>query len=65
LEQHQPIAYVMRRSNQEWIREIIQGIDATIHLPFLGCSLSLKDIYEGIEFTETCVQEPDPEYLMQ
>jgi hypothetical protein len=55
----------MRRSNQEWIREIIQGIDATIHLPFLGCSLSLKDIYEGIEFTETCVQEPDPEYLMQ
>jgi hypothetical protein len=23
----------------------------------------LKDIYEGIEFTETCVQEPDPEYV--
>ncbi|MFN9508009.1 MAG: Uma2 family endonuclease [Planctomycetota bacterium] len=62
LEQHQPIAYVMRRSNQGWIKETIQGLDATIHLPFLGCSLSLKDIYEGIEFTETCVQETDPEY---
>ncbi|MCE2800730.1 MAG: Uma2 family endonuclease [Planctomycetaceae bacterium] len=62
LEQHQPIAYVMRRSNQEWIKETIQGLDATIRLPFLACSLSLKDIYEGIEFTETCVQEPDPEY---
>jgi hypothetical protein len=22
----------------------------------------LSDIYEGIEFTATCVQEPDPEY---
>ncbi|MCE2800731.1 MAG: Uma2 family endonuclease [Planctomycetaceae bacterium] len=62
LEQHQPISYVMRRSNQEWIKEINQGLDATIQLPFLSCSLSLKDIYEGIEFTETCVQEPDPEY---
>ena len=62
LEQHQPIAYVMRRSNQEWIKETIQGLDATIRLPFLACSLSLKDIYEGIEFTETCVQETDPEY---
>jgi len=22
----------------------------------------LRDIYEDIEFTDTCVQEPDPEY---
>ena len=62
LEQHQPIAIVMRRSNGGFLRQTIQGIDQTIDLPFLGCSLPMRDIYEGIEFTAECVQEPDPEY---
>ena len=62
LEQHQPIAIVMRRSNGGFLRQTIQGIDQTIDLPFLGCSLPMKEIYDGIEFTAECVQEPDPEY---
>ncbi|MFM8262657.1 MAG: Uma2 family endonuclease [Pirellula sp.] len=62
LEQHQPIAYIWRRSKRAWIKETIQGINATIDLPFLSCTLALKDIYEDIAFTDTCVQEPDPEY---
>ena len=62
LEQHQPIAIVMRRSNGGFLRQTIQGIDQMIDLPFLGCSLPMQEIYDGIEFTAECVQEPDPEY---
>ncbi len=62
LEQHQPIAIVMRRVNGGFLRELVEGIERTIDLPFLGCSLPMRDIYDGIEFTAECVQEPDPEY---
>jgi Uma2 family endonuclease len=62
LEQHQPIAIVMRRSAGGFLRQTIHGIDRTIELPFLECLLPMREVYEGIEFTATCVQEPDPEY---
>ena len=62
LEQHMPIAIVMRRTEKGFLRETYDDIEASILLPFLGCSLSLREIYEGIEFTPTCVQEPLPEY---
>jgi Uma2 family endonuclease len=62
LEQHQPIAYVWRRMRNGWAKETIQGIAARIDLPSLKCTLALKDIYEDVEFTDTCVQESDPEY---
>ena len=62
LEQHQPLAIVMRRTQLGFVRETVQGTESTIDLPFLGCWLAMKDIYEGIEFTDTCVQEADPEY---
>jgi Uma2 family endonuclease len=62
LEQHQPIAYVWRRMRNGWGKETIQGIAARIDLPSLKCTLALKDTYEDVEFTDTCVQESDPEY---
>jgi hypothetical protein len=62
LEQHTPFAIVMRRTENGFLRETYDGIEASILLPFLGCSLSLRDIYEGIEFTATCIQEPVSEY---
>jgi Uma2 family endonuclease len=62
LEQHQPIAYIWLRSKRGWIKETIQGMDKTIDLPFLNCEMAMKDIYEDIEFTDACLQEPDPEY---
>jgi Uma2 family endonuclease len=62
LEQHQPIAIVMRRSSGGFLRELVEGVEGTIDLPFLGCSLPMREIYDGIEFTAECVQEPDPEY---
>ncbi len=62
LEQHQPLAIVMRRTKGGFLREVFEGIHATFSLPLLGCSLALRDIYEGIEFTTDCVQEPELEY---
>ncbi|MCU0713888.1 MAG: Uma2 family endonuclease [Pirellula sp.] len=62
LEQHQPIAIIMRRTRSGFLREDIQGMNASIDLPTLGISLATRDIYDGIEFTDECVQEPEPEY---
>ena len=62
LEQHQPIAIIMRRVQSGFLREDIQGINASIDLPTLGISLAMRDIYDGIEFTDECVQEPEPEF---
>jgi Uma2 family endonuclease len=62
LEQHQPIAIVMRRVKDGFLREVIEGIEASIPLPFLGCSLPMREIYEGVEFSSECVQEPVLEY---
>ncbi len=62
LEQHQPIAIVMRRASSGFLREMVQGIESTIRLPFLNCELSMREIYDGIEFTSECVQEPEWEY---
>lgn len=65
LEQHTPIAIVMRRTEKGFLRETCDGIASTIQLPFLGCSLSLRDIYEGIEFTAACVEDAVVEYEVE
>ena len=62
LEQHQPIAILLRRNENLFERLQLEGIETVIDLPILGISLSMRDIYERIQFTATCVQEPDPEY---
>jgi len=62
LEQHKPFAIVMRRTANGFLRETHEGIEAIIALPFFGCSLPLRAVYERIEFTATCVQETELEY---
>jgi len=62
LEQHWPTAIVMRRHESGFLRQVVEGVDARIELPFLNCSLWLRDIYEGIEFSTSCVQELGIEY---
>ena len=62
VEQHKPLAIVMRRTDGGFLRQTIEGIEQGIELPFLGIRLAMRDIYDGIEFTATCVQEPDSQY---
>lgn len=61
LEQHTPFAVVMRRTATGFLRETYEGMESIIALPFIGCRLALREIYDGVEFTATCVQEPEPE----
>ncbi len=62
LEQHQPIAIIMRRTEHGFLREEVQGIDSKIELPWLGYTMTMRDIYDGVEFTDDCVQETEAEY---
>lgn len=62
LEQHQPIAIVMRHSEGGFLRQVIEGVEEAFPLPFLGFELAMRDLYDGIEFTPTCVQEDEPVY---
>jgi hypothetical protein len=40
----------------------VEGIQAKIEMTFLDCSLNMAEIYEGVELTPFCVQNPDVEY---
>lgn len=62
LEQHMPLAIVMRRTPHGFLREIGEGIETVINLPRLTCTIELREIYAGVEFTATCVQESELEY---
>jgi len=62
LEQHQPVAIVLNRTASGFLREVMEGVDTKIELSFLGCSLAMQDIYEGVQFTPDCVHEPEEEY---
>lgn len=62
LEQHQPIAIVMRRTEKGFLREVYDGLQAPIALSELGCSLPLSEVYRNVEFTPTCVQEDVLQY---
>lgn len=62
LEQHQPLAIVLRRTEGGFLREVVEGLTESIQLPFLNCVLPMNELYSGIEFTPTCVQEPGTEF---
>lgn len=51
LEQDQPLAIVFRKSQDgNFVRETYEGMDQEIRLPFLGISVLLSDLYDGVEF---------------
>ncbi len=59
LEQHMPFAIVMRRTIDGFLRETHEEIDAMIELLMIACKLPLREVYNGIEFTPTCVQKSE------
>ncbi len=64
LEQDQPLAIVFRRSDDgNFVRETYEGMDQEIRLPFLGISVLLSDLYDGVEFPPVAVHELSPEFL--
>jgi Uma2 family endonuclease len=55
LEQGSPLAVVFRRTDQGFVREVYQGLDAIIPLSEIEAILPLAEVYDGVEF----VPEPD------
>ncbi|MBL8149419.1 MAG: Uma2 family endonuclease [Blastocatellia bacterium] len=50
--QHQPyVTQLTKESENKWIFSDVTGLQATIYLSSIDCSLNLSDIYLGIEFS--------------
>jgi Uma2 family endonuclease len=57
VEQEGPVVEVFRRSDQGFVRETYNGLEAVIPLKEIDTELPLAEIYEGVEF----VPEPEGE----
>ncbi len=58
-EQEQPIVVAYRRTEEGFVREIFQGLEAVIAIPELKIELALADAYERVEFGPEDVEEAD------
>ncbi len=50
VEQEMPLAVVFRRTEEGFVREIYEGLDAVLPLNEVGTSLPLSEVYERVEF---------------
>lgn len=62
LEQTAPQAILMRRVDKGFLRETYEGLDSVIHLPEIGCDLSLGEVYSDIDFSPEAIREELPDY---
>lgn len=59
MEREIPAVVVFRRTEQGFVREVYQGLDAVIPLPEIEIELPLAEIYESVAFAP----EPDADDL--
>jgi Uma2 family endonuclease len=57
VEQEAPAVVVFRRTEQGFVREVYQGLDAVLPLPEIGIELPLAEMYEGVEFVPEAGQD--------
>jgi len=51
LSQYQPFAeHYTRQDDETWVLAEISGLQGILHLPSIGCKLSLSEIYERVDF---------------
>jgi Uma2 family endonuclease len=50
VEQSSPVVVVHRRTENGFVSETYQGLDAIIPLPELGTALPLSEVYDGVSF---------------
>ncbi len=65
LEQHKPIAIIMRRTEKGFLRETVAGLDGTIELSILGLQLPLSEVYADVDFTATAIHESELSYEIE
>lgn len=64
LEQVKPRAILMRRSENGFLRQIYEGLDATIPLEQIKCVLPLAELYARVTFDADSIQEELADYMM-
>jgi Uma2 family endonuclease len=57
IEQETPTAVVFRRTENGFVREVHQGLDAAIPLPEIEIELPLAEVYDGVEFAPEPIEE--------
>jgi Uma2 family endonuclease len=50
VEQETPAVVIYRRTEQGFVREVYEGLDAVLPLPEIDIELPLAEMYEGVEF---------------
>ena len=55
IEQETPMVVAYRRTDEGFVREVFQGLQAILPLPSIKTELTLSEIYRGVEFL------PEPE----
>ena len=60
IEQDSPTVVAFRRTEQGFVREVYEGLEAVIPLPEVGIELPLSEIYEAVEF----IPEANPDEEM-
>jgi Uma2 family endonuclease len=50
VEQETPAVVVFRRTEQGFVREVYEGLDAIVPLPEIEIDLPLAEVYDGVEF---------------
>ncbi len=49
--QHEPrVEQYVRQSNNEWLLSTVAGMDGSLYLASIECTLALRDIYDRVEF---------------
>ena len=59
VEQDEPLVTAYRRTDQGFVREVYEGLDAVIPLPEIETDLPLEEIYDAVEFAPTPVEEAE------
>ena len=50
--QHRPhVAQFVKQSGTSWTQTEVNDLDGHLHLPSVGCTLSLSDVYRDVEFS--------------
>jgi Uma2 family endonuclease len=56
---HPVVEHFYRDPGDKWVMEEAVGLQATVVLPSIGCTLKLADVYDRLEFTEERPGESD------
>jgi Uma2 family endonuclease len=44
------VEHYVRQADGNWLYGAAQGLDASLHLPSIGCTLALADVYDKVDF---------------